>query len=44
MQQLRNCTEGLTRKGEYYEGIVIDADWYQQLHAASTITTYGTGK
>jgi len=35
-------TEGLTRKGEYYEGIVVDADRYLQLHAASTITTYGT--
>jgi len=35
-------TEGLTRKGEYYEGIVADAERYLQLHAASTITTYGT--
>ena len=34
-------TEGLTRRGEYYEGMVVDAERYQQLHAASTITTYG---
>jgi len=34
-------TEGLTRKGEYYEGIVVDAHRYLQLHAAFTITTYG---
>ena len=48
----RNCTlemntvapkwaEGLTRKGEYYEGIVDDAERCLQLHATLTITTYG---
>jgi len=27
-------TEGLTKKGNYYEGMVDDADRYLQLHAA----------
>lgn len=35
-------TEGLTKKGDYYEGVVVDAERYLQLHAACTITTYGT--
>ena len=36
------CTEGLERKGEYYEGIVADVERYLHLHATATITTYGT--
>ena len=35
-------TEGLERKGEYYEGIVDDVERYLHLHATPTITTYGT--
>ena len=27
-------TEGLTKKGDYYEGVVVDAERYLQLHAA----------
>ena len=34
--------EGLTRNGKYYEGMVDDAERYLQLHATSTIITYGT--
>ena len=38
----RKWTEGLERKEEYYEGIVVDVERYLHLHATFTITTYGT--
>jgi len=32
--------EVLTRRGEYYENIVVDTERYLQFHAASTVTMH----